>query len=247
MQESFIRPSLPIGEAFISAPIPALLLGLPPLYPCPYLTLRSSLARSGRNDCFHDLSFFLLFLTFIEFFLGSFAQGKGWATRQPQGQDVGSILGCDDPDRCESLEGFWDNEFVIPDEFVLHAPLSGQHLYDPFPNEFSVSSDTLKAGLQFSLHPMIEECLEWWRVSSSQIAPNLCCYMIVFLGEYRGVGIVPIRNLFMAYFCLYKGQGGYYLTARYGFRVLENLNGEIVYPCIPDLDGEDEGGQASFY
>ncbi|RZS24005.1 hypothetical protein BHM03_00057025 [Ensete ventricosum] len=29
------------------------------------------------------------------------------------------------------------------------------------------------------------------------------------------------------------------------FRLLENLSGEIVYPCILDPDGEDEGGQAS--
>ncbi|RZS27771.1 hypothetical protein BHM03_00061295 [Ensete ventricosum] len=28
-------------------------------------------------------------------------------------------------------------------------------------------------------------------------------------------------------------------------RLLGNLSGEIVYPCIPDPDGEDEGGQAS--
>ncbi|RRT50248.1 hypothetical protein B296_00029744 [Ensete ventricosum] len=29
------------------------------------------------------------------------------------------------------------------------------------------------------------------------------------------------------------------------FFLLGNLSGEIVYPCIPDPDGEDEGGQAS--
>ncbi|RRT35742.1 hypothetical protein B296_00045033 [Ensete ventricosum] len=44
-------------------------------------------------------------------------------------------------------------------------------------------------------------------------------YLVVFLGECRGAGIILTRDLFMACFRLCKSQGGYYLTARVGFRV----------------------------
>ncbi|RRT31271.1 hypothetical protein B296_00048706 [Ensete ventricosum] len=71
----------------------------------------------------------------------------------------------------------------------------------------------------FSLHPLIEECLRWWRISPSQVAPNSWRYLVVFLGECRGAGIIPIRDLFMACFRLFKSRGDYHLTARVGFRV----------------------------
>ncbi|RWW85084.1 hypothetical protein BHE74_00006270 [Ensete ventricosum] len=85
--------------------------------------------------------------------------------------------------------------------------------------EISILVDALEAGLRFPLHPTIVECLRWWRISPSQIAPNSWCYLIVFLSEYRGVGIVPSRTLFFACFRLCKSRGGYYLTARAGFMV----------------------------
>ncbi|RRT31568.1 hypothetical protein B296_00034446 [Ensete ventricosum] len=44
-------------------------------------------------------------------------------------------------------------------------------------------------------------------------------YLVVFLGESRGVGIIPTRDLFMACFRLCKSRGGYYLTARVDFWV----------------------------
>ncbi|RWW48265.1 hypothetical protein BHE74_00045678 [Ensete ventricosum] len=53
----------------------------------------------------------------------------------------------------------------------------------------------------------------------SQVAPNSWRYLVVFLVECRGAGIIPTRNLFMAYFCLCKSRGDYYLTARVSFRV----------------------------
>ncbi|RWW15984.1 hypothetical protein GW17_00020147 [Ensete ventricosum] len=85
--------------------------------------------------------------------------------------------------------------------------------------EISILVDALEAGLRFPLHPTIVECLRWWRISPSQIAPNSWRYLIVFLSEYRGVGIVPSRTLFFACFRLCKSRGGYYLTARAGFMV----------------------------
>ncbi|RWW04069.1 hypothetical protein GW17_00032734 [Ensete ventricosum] len=82
-----------------------------------------------------------------------------------------------------------------------------------------ISVDALEAGLWFPLHPLIEECPRWWRISPNQVAPNSWRYLIVFLGECRGAGIIPTRDLFMACFRLCKSRGGYYLTTRVGFRV----------------------------
>ncbi|RZS27888.1 hypothetical protein BHM03_00061420 [Ensete ventricosum] len=82
-----------------------------------------------------------------------------------------------------------------------------------------ISVDALEVGLRFPLHPLIEECLTWWRISPCQVAPNSWRYLIVFLGECRGAGIIPTRDLFIACFRLCKSRGGYYLTARVDFRV----------------------------
>ncbi|RRT51245.1 hypothetical protein B296_00048268 [Ensete ventricosum] len=82
-----------------------------------------------------------------------------------------------------------------------------------------ISVDALEVGLWFPLHLLIEECLRWWRISPSQVAPNSWRYLIVFLGEYREVGIIPTRDLFMACFRLCKSWGDYYLTAYIDFRV----------------------------
>ncbi|RRT32725.1 hypothetical protein B296_00056750 [Ensete ventricosum] len=82
-----------------------------------------------------------------------------------------------------------------------------------------ISVDALEAGLRFPLHPLIEDCLKWWRISPSQITLNSWRYLVVFLGECRGAGIIPTRDLFMTCFRLYKNRGGYYLIARVDFRV----------------------------
>ncbi|RWW67678.1 hypothetical protein BHE74_00024857 [Ensete ventricosum] len=82
-----------------------------------------------------------------------------------------------------------------------------------------ISVDALEVGLRFSLHLLIEECLKWWRISPSQVAPNSWRYLIVFLGECRRAVIIPTRDLFMACFRLCKSRGEYYLTAHVGFRV----------------------------
>ncbi|RWV99703.1 hypothetical protein GW17_00037379 [Ensete ventricosum] len=109
--------------------------------------------------------------------------------------------------------------YNISNEFVLHVPLLGHRLYDTFQNGFSVSIDALEMELRFPHHPMIKEWHEWWQILPSKIAPNSWRYMIAFLGECRGAGIVPTRNLFMACFRLSKGKGGYYLIAYARFRV----------------------------
>ncbi|RZR94468.1 hypothetical protein BHM03_00023157 [Ensete ventricosum] len=85
--------------------------------------------------------------------------------------------------------------------------------------EISISVDALEAGLRFPLHPTIVECLRWWRISPSQMAPNSWRYLIAFLGECRGEGIVPTQTLFFTCFRLCKSRGGYYLTAQDGFKV----------------------------
>ncbi|RRT31310.1 hypothetical protein B296_00057317 [Ensete ventricosum] len=58
-----------------------------------------------------------------------------------------------------------------------------------------------------------------WRPISGFPCIHSWRYLVVFLGECRGVGIIPTRNLFMACFRFCKSRGGYYLTARVGFRV----------------------------
>ncbi|RRT81271.1 hypothetical protein B296_00001055 [Ensete ventricosum] len=82
-----------------------------------------------------------------------------------------------------------------------------------------ISVDALKADLWFPLHPLIEKCLKWWRISPSQVAPNSWRYLVVFLGEFRVAGIIPTRDLFMTCFRLCKNQSGYYLIARVSFWV----------------------------
>ncbi|RRT32034.1 hypothetical protein B296_00054265 [Ensete ventricosum] len=109
--------------------------------------------------------------------------------------------------------------YSIPVEYGLHVPQPGQRPYSLDAPGMCISVDALEVGLRFPLHPLIEECLRWWRVSPSQVAPNSWRYLIVFLGECRGAGIIPTRDLFMACFHLCKSRGGYYLTARVGFRV----------------------------
>ncbi|RZS10768.1 hypothetical protein BHM03_00042037 [Ensete ventricosum] len=68
-------------------------------------------------------------------------------------------------------------------EYVLHAPAPRQRPYHTCPEGFNISIDALEAGLRFSLHPIIVECLGWWRISPSQVASNSWRYLITFLGE----------------------------------------------------------------
>ncbi|RRT33560.1 hypothetical protein B296_00035663 [Ensete ventricosum] len=109
--------------------------------------------------------------------------------------------------------------YNIPVEYGLHVSQPRQRLYSLDAPDMCISVDALEAGLRFPLHPLIEECLRWWRISPNQVAPNSWRYLVVFLGECRGAEIIPAQNLFMACFHLCKSRGGYYLTARVGFRV----------------------------
>ncbi|RWW09997.1 hypothetical protein GW17_00026488 [Ensete ventricosum] len=64
----------------------------------------------------------------------------------------------------ESLSSIWKH-FSILNKYVLHAPGPGQRSYHSCPGGFSISIDALEAGLRFPLHPVIGECLGWWRIS----------------------------------------------------------------------------------
>ncbi|RWW78336.1 hypothetical protein BHE74_00013485 [Ensete ventricosum] len=79
---------------------------------------------------------------------------------------------CDDFDSTMSLESLatirW--RYSIPSEYVL--PALGQCPCHPCPGGFNFSIDALEAGLRFPLHSVIRECLSWWRISPSQVAPN---------------------------------------------------------------------------
>ncbi|RZS21478.1 hypothetical protein BHM03_00054140 [Ensete ventricosum] len=109
--------------------------------------------------------------------------------------------------------------YNISTECGLHVPRSGQRPYSSDAPGVCISVDALEADLRFSLHPIIEECIRWWRISPSQVAPNSWRYLVVFLCECRGAGIIPTQDLFMTCFRLCKSRGSYYLTARVGFRV----------------------------
>ncbi|RWW60686.1 hypothetical protein BHE74_00032337 [Ensete ventricosum] len=109
--------------------------------------------------------------------------------------------------------------YSIPEEYMRHAPLSEQRPYSLGSSKLSISVDALEVGLRFPLHPIIEECLGWWRISPSQVAPNSWRYLVAFFIEYHGAGIIPSRNLFMACFRLCKSRGGYYLTTRAEFKI----------------------------
>lgn len=50
-------------------------------------------------------------------------------------------------------------------EYELHAPWPGQRAHDPFSDGFRLTLDTFKVELRFPLHPVIEACLSWWRIS----------------------------------------------------------------------------------
>ncbi|RWW75491.1 hypothetical protein BHE74_00016484 [Ensete ventricosum] len=86
-------------------------------------------------------------------------------------------------------------QYSIPIEYGLHVLQPGQRPYSLDAPGMCISVDAL------------------------EVAPNSWRYLVVFLGECRGAGIIPTRDLFMACFRLCKSQGGYYLTARVGFRV----------------------------
>ncbi|RRT85399.1 hypothetical protein B296_00001773 [Ensete ventricosum] len=80
--------------------------------------------------------------------------------------------------------------YSISEEYVLYAPLPEQRPYNSSSSELSILG-----------------------------GPNSWRYLVAFLGECCGAGIIPSHNLFMACFRLCKSQGVYYLTARAGFKV----------------------------
>ncbi|RWV83891.1 hypothetical protein BHE74_00024940 [Ensete ventricosum] len=80
--------------------------------------------------------------------------------------------------------------YFIPPEYELYAPLSGEHPYDAFPSGFNLTTNALDASLRFPLHPVVEACLKGWQISPSQMAPNLWSYLMAFLWECYGLGIV---------------------------------------------------------
>ncbi|RRT64649.1 hypothetical protein B296_00006039 [Ensete ventricosum] len=109
--------------------------------------------------------------------------------------------------------------YSIPAKYGLHVSWPGQRPYSLDAPGVCISVDALEVDLRFPLHPTIGECIRWWRISPSQVAPNSWHYLVVFLGECRGARIISTLDLFMVYFHLCKSRGGYYLTARVSFRV----------------------------
>ncbi|RRT47268.1 hypothetical protein B296_00053844 [Ensete ventricosum] len=109
--------------------------------------------------------------------------------------------------------------YFIHLEYELHVPLLGERPYNAFPCGFNLLIDALEARLRFSLHHVIEACLEQWRISPSQRVPNSWRYLVAFLWECYVSGISATRELIMACFRLSRGQAGYYLVTRSEFHV----------------------------
>ncbi|THU50635.1 hypothetical protein C4D60_Mb06t22360 [Musa balbisiana] len=137
----------------------------------------------------------------------------------------------------ESSLGYLRGCFGIPEDFTLIALEPGQRAYDPIPKGFALTVDALEAGLRLPLHLIISSCVSWWCVSPSQIAPNSWRYLVAFLGECHYAGITPTQSLFLSCFRLSRGSGGYYLSARPGFRVSgapssnNGCKGRFFYVC----------------
>ena len=54
------------------------------------------------------------------------------------------------------------DHYRIPECYGVHTPWYGQQSYDQFLDGFGLTMGALEAGLQFPLHPVIEECLRKW-------------------------------------------------------------------------------------
>ncbi|KAJ8492395.1 hypothetical protein OPV22_014116 [Ensete ventricosum] len=52
-------------------------------------------------------------------------------------------------------------------EYRLYVPQLGQLPYSSDVSGVCISVDALEASLRFPLHPIIEECIKWWRISSN--------------------------------------------------------------------------------
>ncbi|RWW76547.1 hypothetical protein BHE74_00015348 [Ensete ventricosum] len=75
-------------------------------------------------------------------------------------------------DHDNSSVGRGEEELFHSSGVELHVPLPRESRYDAFSCDFGLSIDALEAGLRFLLHHVIEACLEQWRISPSQMAPN---------------------------------------------------------------------------
>ncbi|RRT46912.1 hypothetical protein B296_00033754 [Ensete ventricosum] len=55
--------------------------------------------------------------------------------------------------------------YSIPVEYRLHVPQPVQRPYSLDAPGVCIFVDALEAGLRLPLHPTIEECIKWWRIS----------------------------------------------------------------------------------
>ncbi|RZR79224.1 hypothetical protein BHM03_00004878 [Ensete ventricosum] len=103
----------------------------------------------------------------------------------------------------ELLGLVWER-YSITNDYELYVPQPGQRPFDPFVNGFELSTNALEVGFRFPLHLVMEAYSNGGASRPSQMAPNSWCYMVAFLGECRGVGIVPTRTLLAMCFHLCK-------------------------------------------
>ncbi|RZR88098.1 hypothetical protein BHM03_00015612 [Ensete ventricosum] len=59
--------------------------------------------------------------------------------------------------------------YNIPAKYELHVPWSRQRPYSLDVPGVCISVDALEVSLRFPLHPIIEECIRWWRISPNRM------------------------------------------------------------------------------
>ncbi|RWW43355.1 hypothetical protein BHE74_00051001 [Ensete ventricosum] len=83
--------------------------------------------------------------------------------------------------------------YSIPTEYGLHVSQPRQHPFSSDAPGMCISVDALEASLWFPLHPLIEECLKWWRISLSQTPFQVVFYPVSWdvdrmdLSELHGI------------------------------------------------------------
>lgn len=101
-------------------------------------------------------------------------------------------------------------KYFFPTKFHLQVLQPDQRLFDLLPRSLCLSHNFFEVRLHLPFHPMIISCLQWWKISHSQMVPNLLGYIVVFIREYWCSKITLTHKLFAAYFWLCKGRNGYY-------------------------------------
>ncbi|RZR96798.1 hypothetical protein BHM03_00025863 [Ensete ventricosum] len=119
--------------------------------------------------------------------------GRWFKWRRPT-----TIALCDLTTLEELRDYFW-----VPLGIIISVSRSKDRPYHRFHVRFCLSIDAMEAGLRLPFPPVVASCLEYWQISTSQMAPNSWHFPRVFLmacdsgssrspyvGAYRGTSLL---------------------------------------------------------